>query len=83
MALHRVTGYDDLRKDPKSGAILLSDHAAADRYMARKRHAEREKLMADEINSIKDKLEDFENVKSELSDIKALLQQIANNSGKQ
>ena len=80
MALHKITGHEDLRKDTKSGAILLSDHAKADQYMAKKRHAEKEMQMASEINTIK---KDFENVKSEISDIKALLLQIANNSGKQ
>ena len=82
MALHKVKDHEGLLKDTRTGAILLADHVKANEYTMKRKSLEDTKRMANEINTIKEKLGEIDEVKSDLSEIKSLLLQIAGN-GKQ
>lgn len=78
MAFDKVKDYEGLVKDRQSGAILLANHAKANEYLAKKRALTETAELKREINTIKERLDDIDKVKNDVSDIKALLQQIAN-----
>lgn len=82
MTLYKVKDHDGLLKDSKTGAVLLANHMKANEYNMKKQAIEDTKRMANEINTIKEKLGEIDEVKSDLSEIKSLLLQIAGN-GKQ
>lgn len=82
MEIMRVRDREDIVKDRKSGAILLNDIDKANEYLLKKKTLEKNHRLEDEINTIKDRLNDIDKVKNELADIKSLLLQIAGN-GKQ
>ena len=62
----KIKDHENLVKDPQTGAILNTDKNALVRHEMRMREIEKEKRKEEEIN----------NLKSELSDIKALLQKL-------
>jgi tetrahydromethanopterin S-methyltransferase subunit B len=62
----KIKDHENLVKDPQTGAILNTDNNALVRHEMRMREIEKEKRKEEEIN----------NLKSELSDIKALLQKL-------
>jgi hypothetical protein len=78
MEVDKVKDYEGLVKDRKSGAILLNNHAKANEYLNKKRSIQSEIEMRGEINTIKDRLNDLETVKNDVSEIKALLQKLVN-----
>lgn len=78
MQVDKVKDYEGLVKDRQSGAILLNNHAKANEYLVKKRSLQSEIEMRGEINTIKDRLNDLETVKNDVSEIKALLQKLAN-----
>lgn len=82
MDLYKVKDYEDLVKDKKSGAVLLSNHSRANEYLQKKKSIENATAMAKEINTIKERLSGLEKLQDDMSDIKNLLQQIANNGNK-
>lgn len=82
MELLKVKDREDIVKDKKSGAILLNDIGKANEYLLKKKTLENDHRLEDEINTIKERLNDIDKVKNELADIKSLLLQIAGN-GKQ
>lgn len=82
MRLAKIKDHEGLVKDETSGAILLNNHAKANEYLAKKKALTETADLKREINTIKERLEDMETVKNDVSEIKNLLQQLANN-GKQ
>ena len=66
--LVKVKDFDHLVKDVETGAILNTDKAVIDRHNIKMKEIEREKRMESEIN----------NIKSEMSEIKVLLQKLIN-----
>lgn len=75
----RITDHEELIKDVKTGAVLLSNHATANEYNMKRKSLEDARRMASEINTIKERLGSLETVKDDLADIKSLLKQIAGN----
>lgn len=71
--LARVEEHEELRKDIKSGAVLLSDTNLADDYRNRKAMMSNVRDVSAEINNIKKKLSDLESVKTDMQEIKELL----------
>ena len=66
----KVLGNDGLVRDTSSGAIINTSRIEYDDYMARRKAAEdRERL-------IKQNAEDITNLKTEMHDIKSMLQQL-------
>lgn len=76
--LYRVKERPDLVKDMSSGAVLLTDSSAADEYMAKKKMLNTNRVMGEELNTIKAKLAEIDNLKNDIGDIKELLQRIVN-----
>jgi hypothetical protein len=76
--MYRVKERPDLLKDMSSGAILLTDTSAADDYMAKKKMLNNNRVMGEELNTIKAKLAEIDNLKNDIGDIKELLQRIVN-----
>jgi hypothetical protein len=70
MELFKVKGHQELRKDPKTGAILLSDKAKANEYLTKRKVFENDAAITAEINTLKE----------DMKDIKSLLQQLLNGS---
>lgn len=81
MELNKVKDHVDLVKDAKNGAILLADHVKANEYLLKKKTLQNDVAMSKEINTIKERLSGLEKLQDDVSDIKTLLQQIANNNG--
>lgn len=75
--LARIEEHDELRKDVKSGAVLLSDRNVADEYKSRKAMMNNVRDVSTEINTIKQKLSDLESVKDDMREIKELLRGLA------
>ena len=73
---NKVKDYKDLVKDPKTGAILLSNQKVANDYSVRKKELQHDVMVEREINSIKSKLEEMDSVKKDLHEIKSLLKEL-------
>jgi hypothetical protein len=62
-----------LLRDKKSNAILNIDRKAADDYRAKVQMLKQTQQQKDEINIIKEKLSEVDQIKSDLAEIKNLL----------
>lgn len=71
--LAKVEEYEELRKDMKSGAILLSDKNAANEYSSRKAMMNGVRDVNSELNILKEKVSKIDKVESDLEEIKAML----------
>ena len=71
--LARIKEHEELRKDTKSGAILLSDKNAANEYRSKKAMLQNVRGVSEEINTIKTKLSEIDNLKNDMKEIKELL----------
>jgi hypothetical protein len=68
MELVKVKDHQELRKDPRTGAILLTDKNKAEEYLSKRKVFENDAAITKEINTLKD----------DMKDIKSLLQQLLN-----
>ena len=66
----KVLGNDSLVRDTSNGAIINTNRTEYDEYMLRRRLAEERE------NTIKQNSEDITNLKTEMHDIKSMLQQL-------
>lgn len=66
----KVLGNDSLVRDTSSGAIINTNRTEYEEYMLRRRLAEERE------NTIKQNAEEITNLKSEMQDIKSMLQQL-------
>lgn len=75
--LAKVTEHEELRKDMNSGAVLLSDKNVANEYKTKKNMLRSVHSVNAEINIIKEKLSEFEDLRSDMREIKELLRGLA------
>ncbi len=68
MDLFKVKDHKELRKDSKTGALLLSDKNKANEYLTKRKVFENDAAITKEINTLKE----------DMKDIKDLLQQLLN-----
>lgn len=78
MDLFKVKGHQELRKDSKTGALLLSDKTKANEYFTKRKVFENDAAMGTEINNLK---ESFNDLKSDMDQIKNMLQQLIRTNG--
>lgn len=78
MDLFKVKGHQELRKDSRTGALLLSDKNKANEYLTKRRVFENDAAMGAEINTLKESVSDL---KSDMDDIKKMLQQLIRTNG--
>lgn len=71
--LAKIHEHEELRKDIKSGAILLSDKNVANEYRSKKAMLHSVRNVSDEINTIKQKLSKVDNLEKDMQEIKELL----------
>jgi hypothetical protein len=71
--LAKVENHEELRKDMKSGALLLTDRTVADEYISKKTMLKSVYDVNTEINILKDKISKIDKVENDLEEIKALL----------
>jgi hypothetical protein len=71
--LAKVENHEELRKDMKSGALLLTDRTVADEYISKKTMLKSVYDVNAEINILKDKISKIDKVENDLEEIKALL----------
>jgi hypothetical protein len=77
MIVDKVKDYEGLVKDRQSGAILMTNHSKAAEYLNKKKEIQQQHEIRNEINTIKERLDDIEQMKSDMSDIKNLLEKLA------
>lgn len=77
MIVDKVKDHEGLVKDRQSGAILMANHAKAAEYLNKKRELLQQTEIRNEINTIKERLDGLEDMKSDVSEIKNLLQKLA------
>lgn len=75
--LNKIEDREDLLKESMNGAILMANKAKANEYLAKRRMLAENASMVEEINTIKERLNGLEEMKTDMADIKSLLQQIA------
>jgi len=75
--LVKIEEHEDLRKDTKTGAILLADHNIANEYKSKKDMLNNVRGVNSEINSIKEKLSELDSLKDDMREIKELLRGLA------
>lgn len=73
MKLAKIKEHENLVKDLKSGAILLSNKTPINEYTSRKRMMQNDRSMNNEINTVKQEVNE---IKSDLKEIKELLQRM-------
>ena len=78
MEVYKVKDREELVKDKKSGAILLSQQSIANDYLAKKKALNTSRQMVEEINTLRDKVAQIDDIKKDMEDIKELLQRIVN-----
>lgn len=71
--LAKIEEHESLRKDMNTGAILLSDTNALNEYKSKKAMINGVRNVNEEINTIKEKLNEFEALRSDMKEIKELL----------
>lgn len=71
--LAKVENHEELRKDMRSGALLLTDRTVADEYISKKTMLKSVYDVNTEINILKDKISKIDKVENDLEEIKALL----------
>jgi|LakMenEpi03Aug12_release.lakeMendotaPanAssembly.Ray.scaffolds.fasta_scaffold264328_2 hypothetical protein len=77
MIVDKVKDHEGLVKDRQSGAILMASHSQAAEYLNKKKQIQQQHEIRNEINTIKERLEGLENIQSDVSEIKNLLQKLA------
>lgn len=75
--LVKIKDREDLVKDSKSGAVLLSDTGLRDDYKSRKNMMKVTHDLKEEINTIKQNLAELSSLKEDFKEIRELLQGIA------
>lgn len=75
--LTKIENQEGLLKETINGAILMSDKNKANEYLAKRKMLAENLSMAQEINTIKERLNGLEELKNDVADIKSLLQQLA------
>ena len=76
--MQKIKDRPDLLRDPVSGAIVKVDRKEVDEYRRQKAMINNSKSIQDDLLDLKEKYKDFENIKSELQEIKNLLKEIVN-----
>lgn len=71
--LAKIEEHEELRKDLSTGAILLSDRNIANEYKTKKNMMRSVRDVNVEINSIKEKLSEIDNLRTDMQEIKELL----------
>lgn len=71
--LAKVKEHDELLKDVKTGAVLLSDRSVANEYQSRKSMIKNVRDVSVEINTIKEKLSKVDKLENDMQEIKELL----------
>jgi uncharacterized protein YydD (DUF2326 family) len=71
--LAKVKEHDELLKDVKTGAVLLSDRSVANEYQSRKNMIKNVRDVSIEINTIKEKLSKVDKLENDMQEIKELL----------
>lgn len=71
--LAKVKEHDELLKDVKTGAVLLSDRSIANEYQSRKNMIKNVRDVSVEINTIKEKLSKVDKLENDMQEIKELL----------
>jgi hypothetical protein len=77
MIVDKVKDYEGLVKDRQSGAILMTNHSKAAEYLNKKKEIQQQHEMRNEINTIKERLDGLDEMKSDVSQIKSLLEKLA------
>lgn len=72
-SLAKIEEHEELRKDVHTGAILLSDRNIANEYKTKKNMMRSVRDVNVEINSIKEKLSEIDNLRTDMQEIKELL----------
>lgn len=75
--LAKIEEHEELRKDVKTGAILLSDKNIVNEYKSKKAMLNNVRDVSAEINNIKEKLSEIETIKDDMKEIKELLRGLA------
>lgn len=71
--LAKVKEHDELLKDVKTGAVLLSNRSVANEYQSRKNMIKNVRDVSIEINTIKEKLSKVDKLENDMQEIKELL----------
>lgn len=71
--LARVKEHEELRKDTKTGAVLLSDKSLVNEYQSKKNMIRSVRDVSAEINTLKQKINEIDSIKSDMQEIKELL----------
>lgn len=69
----KVKEHDELLKDVKTGAVLLSNRSVANEYHSRKNMMKNVRDVSIEINTIKEKLSKVDKLENDMQEIKELL----------
>jgi chemotaxis methyl-accepting protein methylase len=70
---HGVKGHSDLLRDPNTNSIVNSNNSDYEKYVARRNAQVMESQKTENIE------EDLANLKSEMNEIKSLLQELVSN----
>ena len=73
MEYHGVKGHSDLLRDPNTNSIVNSNNSDYEKYVARRNAQVMESQKTENIE------EDLANLKSEMNEIKSLLQELVSN----
>tara|TARA_B100000287_G_C20266283_1_gene636113 strand:- start:311 stop:538 length:228 start_codon:yes stop_codon:yes gene_type:complete len=73
MEYYGVTGHSDLLRDSQSNSIVNVNHSEYDQYIARRNVKKEQSKKTENIE------EDLANLKSEMTEIKALLKELVSN----
>lgn len=71
--LAKIKEHEELRKDMKTGAVLLSDKNVLSEYKSKKAMMNNVRDVNSEINNIKEKLSKVDKIESDMQEIKELL----------
>lgn len=77
MIVDKVKDYEGLVKDRQSGAILMSSQSKAAEYLNKKKEIQQQHEIRNEINTIKERLDGLDEMKSDVTQIKNLLEKLA------
>lgn len=75
--LAKIEDHEELRKDMKTGAVLLSDRNVVNEYKSKKSMLQASRDNAAEINNIKQKLSKIDKLENDMQEIKELLRGLA------
>lgn len=71
--LYKVKDHNDILKDRSSGAILFNDREAADEYLTKRSMFKKNKDLDDELNTLKEKVSQIDELRSTVNEIRDLL----------